>query len=84
MPVQIRKPAPDHVEPYSYQKAALPPTNSPPLNRLQQLICGGPWDLFTNLSLVYWVTDTTAPGNGYWIAWEDPDALIAAGVTIAP
>lgn len=57
------------------------------MQRLQVLICGGGiWSNDDNINLIYWNPDTTAPGGGYWVAWEDPKpaALTAAGITITP
>ena len=57
------------------------------IQRLQDLVWGGgAWSNNDNINLIYWYPDTTAPGGGCWVAWEDPApvALTAAGIIITP
>jgi len=59
------------------------------MQKLQDLICGGPWGGNDNVCLVYWSPNPANPNDGKWIAWEDKpapkaDPLPEAGVDIAP
>jgi len=58
------------------------------IQKLQDLICGGPWGNLDDVCLIYWKPDNAGPG-GQWVYWEDNppprnDPLPPAGVTIAP
>ncbi len=57
---------------------------TPRMQRLKDLVCGGSWGNADSINLIYWKPDPSAPDGGYWVAWEDPDPLPAAGVSIAP
>lgn len=52
--------------------------------RLRNLICTGPWRNNNNINLIYWHPDAAAPDGGHWVAWEGPDPLPEAGVTVTP
>ena len=52
------------------------------MQRLKDLICGGTWGNKNKTSLIYWKLDDAAPDGGYWVAWDDPDALAQADVTV--
>lgn len=55
------------------------------MERLQNLICTGPWNTDDTICLIYW---KPAPnGGGKWVAWQDNpppnvDPLPQAGVTV--
>ncbi len=58
------------------------------MQRLKNLICGGPWDGNNAIVLIYWKTDAGTPGGGLWVAWVDKpspkvDPLPEASVSIA-
>ena len=85
MPCQLRKP--DLPNPHG-------PSSKTRMQKLQQLICGGPWNARDNICLLYWrpkLGDDGKPrpdGAGEWVAWVDSppkvDPLPDTGVTIAP
>jgi hypothetical protein len=57
------------------------------MQRLKNLICGGPWGGNNDIVLIYWKPEAGLPGNGQWVAWVDnpapkSDPLPEAGVTI--
>jgi hypothetical protein len=70
MPCQIRKPPKELVEPPGQTGARSA--------RLQALVDGS-WQGDDHLVLIYY--DKTAD---LWKAWDDPDPLSEAGVTVAP
>jgi len=77
MPCQIRHYDLDEIS------EGLPHNPTPPrIVRLQNLICGGPWAGDNNICMLYWKIDASKPDGGFWVAWEDPDPLPGAGVTI--
>lgn len=57
---------------------------TPRIKRLKNLICGGSWGNNNEICLIYWKLDPNAPNGGYWVAWENPDPLPGAGVSITP
>lgn len=65
----------------------LPPVPNR-MQRLKNLICGGPWGGNNDIALIYWKTDASLPGNGQWVAWVDKpapktDPLPEADVSVA-
>jgi hypothetical protein len=54
------------------------------IQRLQDLVCTGPWSNRDDLVLLYW----QPAGGGRWVAWVDSppkvDPLPEANVSIAP
>ena len=54
------------------------------MQRLRDLVSGGQWGNRDQIDLIYWKPAPSAPDGGFWVAWEDPDPLPAAGVTITP
>jgi hypothetical protein len=44
------------------------------MQRLKNLVCGGPWGGNDAVVLVYWKTDSSAPNGGLWVAWVDKPA----------
>jgi hypothetical protein len=59
------------------------------MERLKNLICGGPWGGNDDIVLIYWKPHTGAPADHQWVAWVDKptpkaDPLPEASVSIAP
>lgn len=54
------------------------------MQRLRNLICGGPWGNNNKIILIYWLPDTNVIGGGYWVAWEGADPLADAAISIEP
>lgn len=78
MPCQLR--TPDEPNP-------LPPNaGSTRMQKLQDLVCGGPWNAHNDICLIYW--RPKPGGGGEWVAWTDSpaprkDPLPEADVTIS-
>lgn len=68
---------PDEIDP-------LPPDNTRDrIQKLQDLVCGGPWGNRDDLCLLYWKPNVN---GGEWVAWSNStpnvDPLPAAGVSV--
>jgi len=76
MPCQLRKP--DETDP-------MPPNPAKTrMGKLQDLVCGGPWNGRDDICLIYWKPDVSK-----WVAWVDQpppmfDPLPQAEVSVAP
>jgi hypothetical protein len=72
---QLRKP--DLIDP-------LPPNLRRRMQKLRDLVCGGPWGADDDICLIYWKPSSN---GGQWVAWQDApapktDPLPEAGVSV--
>jgi hypothetical protein len=84
MPCTLRKPELDELS----TGILLPPIPSR-IQRLKNLICGGPWSARDDIVTLYWKPDPGAPNGAQWVAWIDTpapkvDPLPEASVSITP